>query len=349
MSSEFRQFDDHGLPIPQRYVDQRPEDDEAPRKARFSQRSKRIVLAVLVLGVIVPIVFGPKIVQTVREGLASGYQNRAQQKLAGRDYQGAISDLNQAIAWNPEGWMHYETRSLARARANDLAGSLDDLTKTIDVFNDAWNNGNHRRRRGIERSAQLASFYSQRSWINVRLGNRNAAIDDATQAIDWRDSPESFNTRAYARAVLKVDLEEGLKDVDTAIKSADSRRRDLFNQFPMGRDPAIVNVILDQQSANYLDTRGYLLMQLDRNDEALKDLNQAISLVEKSHQTLAQRPDLFGRGEFDDLAEDRTDESLAVMYHHRGEIYQKMDNDEQADKDIKRAELLGYNRESGVF
>jgi tetratricopeptide (TPR) repeat protein len=349
MSSEFRQFDDHGLPIPQRYVDMRPEDDEAPRKARFSQRSKRIVLVVLILGVVLPLVFGPKIVHAVREAFANGFQSRAEQKIGRRDYQGAIDDLNQAIAWNPSGWNHYEVRSLARARSNDLNGSLEDLTKTIDIFNDAWNDGNHLRRRGMERSAQLASFYSQRCWINVRLGNRDAAIDDANRAIDLRGSAENFNTRAYARAVLKVDLKEGLKDVDTAIKAAGERRDNLFNQFPVGRDPTIANVIWDQQSANFLDTRGYLLMLLDRNDEALKDLNQAISLVEKCHKTVAERPDLFGRGEFDDVADERTDESLAVMYHHRGEVHAKMEHSELSDKDIKRAELLGYNRDSGVF
>jgi tetratricopeptide (TPR) repeat protein len=350
MSSEFRQFDEHGLPIPQRYVDMRPEDDEPPRKARFSQRSKRIVLVVLILGVVIPLVVGPKIIHVVRESFADGYQNRAKQKIARHDFEGAIEDVNQAIAWNPSGWEYYQDRSIARAGKNDLAGSLEDLTKTIDVFNDAWNSGNHRRRRDMDRSGVLGSIYSRRSWMNVRLGNRDAAIDDANQAINLRDSPENLNTRAYARAVLKVDLEEGLKDVDRAIRDAGTRRERLSLQLPTARDQTIAQVIWDQQMANFLDTRGYLLCKLERNDDALKELNRAIALVEKSHKFIDDHPETFGRqGDLEELSDEATDESLAVMYHHRGEIREQMNQPELAEKDIKRAELLGYDPEKGIF
>ena len=37
------------------------------------------------------------------------------------------------------------------------------------------------------------------------------------------------------------------------------------------------------------------------------------------------------------------------MYHHRGEIYQKLGQSEKAETDIRRAENLGYDPAHGVF
>ena len=61
MPSEFRQYDEHGFPMAPRFEELTRHDDEPPRRPGFSVRTKRIVVVGLIIGVIVPIVFGPRL------------------------------------------------------------------------------------------------------------------------------------------------------------------------------------------------------------------------------------------------------------------------------------------------
>jgi hypothetical protein len=95
-----------------------------------------------------------------------------------------------------------------------------------------------------------------------------------------------------------------------------------------------------------LDTRGYLLHLLDRNDEALKDLSKAIQLT--------TRPGFGGGQAFNNPRElDQSlrsqKQALAVMYHHRGLVYEKLSQAEKAAEDIKHGDEFGYDPERGVF
>ena len=70
------------------------------------------------------------------------------------------------------------------------------------------------------------------------------------------------------------------------------------------------------------------------------------------------KPDLIPLKDMDravDLAESRFNaskearESMAVIYHHRGLVFEKLGNQRQADEDFERAEKFGYDPENGVF
>jgi hypothetical protein len=155
MAFESRQFDEHGLPIPQKFVDQRPTDDDAPQRPKVSLRTKRLVVLGLLVAVIVPIVFLPRIISVGRETLARWLSTRAQQKYAGRDFRGALEDLDQAIAWNPDAWDSYRLRAAVRLRMSDqdgnpngLNGCLADFTKTIEIL-EAPPDAAQRRRRTL--------------------------------------------------------------------------------------------------------------------------------------------------------------------------------------------------------
>src|SRR5262249_20618599 len=159
----------------------------------------------------------------------------------------------------------------------------------------------------------LAEVYSRRSWAYVRLGRAREAIDDATQAVQLAHSAETLNTRAYARAVLNTELKEGLDDIDRAL-----------SEIP--------------NNAAFLDTRGYVLHKLGRDEQALVDMDQAIAQSERER-----------RSSLDRAAQEEFNHNLAVMYHHRGEIYQKLGQDDKAEVDLRRGETLGYDPAHGVF
>jgi tetratricopeptide (TPR) repeat protein len=153
------------------------------------------------------------------------------------------------------------------------------------------------------------------------LKNYAAAISDATSAIELagREIPTFLNQRAYIRALAnlnKQDLEAGLRDVERAIE--------------LSRD--------NRENAAFIDTRGYLLYRLGRHDEALKDMERAIELM------LSARDSAFLPSDFK-----RFKESMAVMFYHRGVIYEALGRHEEAAVDLLEADRLGYDPDAGVL
>src|SRR5262249_20077821 len=139
-----------------------------------------------------------------------------------------------------------------------------------------------------------------------------------------QDNPEPYNERAYVRAVAGVELKDALDDVQRAIELA-------------GRPVAA-----------YLDTRGYLYHLLNRQDEALQDLDQAITLAE-AEGPWGLQPRGFRRAGASELEMRRYRENLSVLYHHRGQVHQSLGKEELSTRDFERGKELGYNPAAGVF
>ncbi len=92
MATEFRQFDEHGFPLPPRFDDLKFRDDEAaPRRRTISLKTKRFVLLVVFLGILLPVIFGPEILTAGKEGFAHWLSSRAEQK---------YWDGNYAVRWS---------------------------------------------------------------------------------------------------------------------------------------------------------------------------------------------------------------------------------------------------------
>jgi len=346
MAADFRQFDQHGFPIPPRYSDLTYQDQDQPARPRPSLRARRLVILGILLGVVLPIVFGPRLLAMARDLLAQWLATRAQQRLMEGDREGALADFNRAIDWNPNAWALYLQRANLRRELSDLPGSLDDLNSAIDRNPRAWAAfllraevrqkmdkldeslvdyteaiGMLDRKHELVRwqaqirgrSEMLAEAHAGRSWAYVRLGRARDAINDATQAVQLAPSAATLNIRAYARAVLNTELNEGLADIERALASR-------------------------PDDAAFLDTRGYLLHRLERYAEALPVMDLAITRSEHSDRT-----------NLDQAAQLELDHSLAVMYHHRGEIYEKLGQKDRAEADLRRGENLGYDPARGVF
>jgi tetratricopeptide (TPR) repeat protein len=308
MPSEFRQFDEHGFPVAPRF-EAIVQPDEPVRQPKLSVRAKRLILIGLVVGVVVPVVFGTQLLSFGRDLLAQWHSSRAQKKFQDHDLSGAVAELSCAIEWSPDDIYLRCRRAAWRAEQQDLTGSIADWSDAIRMVESAIKLPLAQQQFIEMNRDSLASLYAQRGWVYVRLRQTQQALDDANKAVELSPSSENLNSRAYSRAILNVELEEGLKDIKKALEEAG------------GNDPEL------------LDTKGYLLHLLNRNDEALKDLERAIETLNR----------------FEPLPRATIMRSLAVMYHHRGLIYQALGQNKEAQHDLKLGDQWGYNPANGVL
>src|SRR5262249_22054259 len=146
---------------------------------------------VIFVGIIVPVVFGPQILRAAREGLAHWLISRAEQKYWEGNYAGAIADANWAIGWSPHSKELYFLRAQCREKIDDLNGSLADWNESLGLTTS---------------SAELSLVHSCRSWVYVRLGRYQEAVDDASQAVKFSPTSGNLNTRAYVRALANTEL-----------------------------------------------------------------------------------------------------------------------------------------------
>ena len=320
MADDFRKFDDHGFPIPPRYEDLKFHDEDSPPRSKINMRAKRWLLMLLLAGIVVPIVFGPRILASGRRLVAEWLASQAWQKYYDGNFDSALADLNDAIEWDPTSRTLYWQRAICHEAMNELEGSLADWNKHLELLESS----RIRRRERFERTLEKVQAYSRRSWIHVRLGHRADALADASRSVDLLPNPVTWNARAYGRAILGVELEEGLADVENALRQS-------------------------VDAPSYLDTRGYLLHLLGRNEAALADMNRAILIVKQAKVVNFNQQ--IRRSDNREVIQQRqeTDESLAVMYHHRALIYKQLGREQEAEKDFSESKALGYDPAKGIL
>lgn len=242
--------------------------------------------------------------------IARWYHERAGTRYDNDDLHGAVADMDRALSWKPDDVEFYYDRARYREETNDLEGSLDDYDQVIKMRPNA------------------AAAYSGRSTVYQRLERHREAIDDVTRAIKLsaKTNHTLLNHRAYTRAIANMELDEALADIQQAI--------DL-----LGRDEAA-----------YLDTRGYIYYLLDRQEEALKDMDLAVQLAvmdrKQELQTAAARRQ---NRRFLARRERLHNESEAVMIYHRGLVHEKLGHTQQAEADKARGLQLGFNPAEGVY
>jgi tetratricopeptide (TPR) repeat protein len=303
-----RRYDEHGLPIPPTF------DDDAPTTATSltarRRRAVRALLALFAVGALGVVLLQTSLRERANKLISSWLLNRAMEKYLADDLPGALAELDRAVAWSPDSPDVFALRADVRLAANDLPGSLADCNKLIGL------------------APKFAPAYVRRGYVYQRLERHREAIDDATRSIElssiW-NAAEALNGRAYIRALAGMELEQGLEDVEKALR-------------------------LHENEPAYLDTRGYLRYLLGRYQPALADMDLAIDLSETrkaNHLRMIERrrvpPQAVG------LLLRHTKENLAVMYHHRGQIHEKLGNSGKAQADLRLGDELGYNPATGVY
>lgn len=244
-------------------------------------------------------------------GTAHWAATRAHASYSSGNLEQALHWMDQAVERNPEDPAWRFERAVMRLEVHDLEGALEDLNRVIEL------------------SPSFATAYSFRATVHQRLGDHDAAIADYSSAADLRPEWDatSWNNLAYSRAIAGRDLEQALVEVQRALDRADAEERYMF-----------------------LDTRGYIYYKLDQLQDALTDLDEAVRLGEEHRQLVAetlddQVPQNPRRGQI----ETQLEEQLSVIYHHRGQVNERLGRQAQAGFDFRRADDLGYDPERGVY
>jgi len=286
-----------------------PQPSDPPQKP--SGRRGRWVLLALLLLVAVALVVESPLMSAGRRAIGNFYLQRAQQQHLNGDLPAALAEIDAALGYFHDEPGVYELRGRWRLEAKDFEGSLADFTQAIEM------------------DGKWSQSFLDRSLVYQRMGRQREALDDLNQAVKYRTArdPLPFNARAYGRALAGVELEGALEDVEQAI---------LFDT--AGNNPA------------FLDTRGYIHYLLGHYEQALQDLNQAIKHAEAEQKQVEKLGAQPGRDQrLLARAIKYCHETLAVLYHHRGQIHEKLGDSVQAKSDLKRGDQLGYNPAEGVF
>ncbi len=159
---------------------------------------------------------------------------QAGQKYEQGDDQGAIADLNQAIALNPNYVYGYYNRGLAKGNLGDYPGAIADFDRSLELDTnlvEAYNNrGNAKSNlgdysgaiadfdRSLELDTNLVEAYNNRGNAKSNLGDLAGAIADYSAAINLNPNLASaYYNRGLARSDLG-EKEPAIKDYTEAIR-----------------------------------------------------------------------------------------------------------------------------------
>jgi tetratricopeptide (TPR) repeat protein len=129
---------------------------------------------------------------------ASKYNDNGLAKYKANDFNGAIEEFNKAIDINPTGQIYFN-RGYAKSEIGDYKGAVQDYDKTIEF------------------KYRLVEVYFERGYNKDQLTNYEGAIQDYTNAIEIKkDYVDAYNNRAYVK-LKKKDYEAAITDFDKAI------------------------------------------------------------------------------------------------------------------------------------
>ncbi len=309
-------------------------EPQSPREKRSrAGRLTRWKWAFLLL--LPAILFGPQLYDLACDYVAGLQLQRAGRELQAGDLERAARSIDRAIQWEPPAYQHWwacALRAEIREKMQNLAGAKDDCDEALKLL------ANDKNARlfpyPLAEVYMLRAWVKERAWIKDRLGDPRDALNDAKTAIDLcpaddqRVLPGMLNSRAYICALSGLELERGLSDIDRALTNRQ-----------------------DGDDSEMIDTRAYLLFKLGKAGEALTDMEKAIAPQEQAlRMATAQFVGAGGNGRRSlRYLVDEVKHNLAVMYHHRGEIYEKLGKKDESQADLRRAQEFGYDPANGVM
>ena len=173
-------------------------DEEPPRRPGFSVRTKRIVVVGLIIGVIIPIVFGPRLMSFGRELVVAVVQQPAQKKFWDHDmrrrrsgtelrHRSGARTILSCVGSAPYG---VPIRTICRAALKITRSAFGWQNR---LRNCRWPNG----KSSISRAAWYQCCMPIAAGYTCGWANREA-LDDVNKAVELHPSAENLNTRAYA-------------------------------------------------------------------------------------------------------------------------------------------------------
>jgi tetratricopeptide (TPR) repeat protein len=294
----------------------KPSAAEEPRPLPpWRSRRFRLTLALVLTAVLV----GLMIRSQVPHLGAAWHRYSAKQYIAQEKYDEAVRECDRALAWLPsEAPDLYELRAEIQFKRGDLEAALKDYNKLQEL------------------NPNYPEVYERRGFVYQLLGQHDKAVEDAKKLKDWlgEDDPKGFNQLAYTRAVANQDLDAALADIERALKL-------------LGRegDEKVAGSTKPDTSkewswASYIDTRGFIYYRQGKYQEALVDFDQAIAAITRAGQAELERHSDRAKQA---LIKKGSDETLGIMYQHRGLVYEKLGDAAKAQADKEKAKDLGYD------
>jgi len=316
--SEVR-LDALGFPIPQTFDNLArggavlPETADNVSTTRVPRRSGRGTFAIRAFLVMVAIGAGvmalvrAELGEPLSRAIAEWLASHAGTKQAEDDLDGALRDLDRAIAWSDKSPTIFALRGQVRLEKGDLVGSLADFNKLVSM---------------VPHSSRA---YELRSASLQRLKRHQDAVRDLSQAVEMRHrDPHLLNARAYTRAIGGMELEQGLEDIELAIRLEgenphylDTRGYLLFllgehNRALADLDQAVAQAEQDDRSGFMLAGHAHRSRMLAR-EKRLREQNLAVIYHHRGqvHEEMGH----------DELAQSDLRRSAALGYNPEAGVY----------------------------
>jgi tetratricopeptide (TPR) repeat protein len=205
--------------------------------------------------------------------------------------------------------------------------------------------------RAVELAKDNVVALRMRGTLLLNAGHFQRAIEDLKKV--ERDSRRSghpprdqiLNELAYAQALAKVDLEDALSHANRAVEILS--------------DPKAVRewgrAAIAYKLGQTLDTRGFLLHLLGRNEQALEDMDKALTNLQDARREQGKEPDILDevrKTENPKASKELTTDARnsAVMHYHRSLVLSALGRDDDAKKDWEVArELAGKEPDETLF
>jgi tetratricopeptide (TPR) repeat protein len=306
---------------------------------------------------------------------AAGYYSAGVDKYHEEDYQGALKDLDRALALNPQHICAYNTRALVKEKLNNIPGAIADYDRAIALGDEHVEYAYANRARlkaekfndlqgaltDYNKSIALAPMaynYLKRGDLKAnQLNDIDGALQDYTLAIEF--DPEyyyAYVNRAELKADRLNDFKDAIADYDRAIAIAPeiasyytARARIKVNSQDLPAALADMNKAIDlDRNDAYYRARGYIYRKLNYWQAALVDYNTAIELNSFDDYSYSARG-LLKAEQLNDLAGGKADVERAIAiapksagaYTSRGYFKVSYLNDDLgAIKDLDRATEL---------
>lgn len=198
------------------------------------------------------------------------------------NFAGAIERFNASLDINPDYLIALNTRAFVKAELDDLEGAINDMRHYLERvpqdisklpqfaswLRDAqqYDEAITAVTRAITAEPTEYNYFLVRADIYEENGDLELALSDHDQAVKLsKKSATALNNRCWFRVMNNIELEKALKDCNQAIKT-------------------------DPDNINAYDSRGYVHLRLNDQQNALADFNSALAI----------EPDLaaslYGRG-----------------------------------------------------
>ena len=254
--------------------------------------------------------------------------------------------------WGPQERARWQQAAAEEQRLDgDLDGAIDSLDEAVTRFPDQealyfkraeWlmDKGDYDRaledcQRGIELAPHNTDGYRIRSQILQHLARFEEAVADMEKLLEFSergwgfDRASALNGVAYSRALANTNVEQALDEVEEALS--------LYREF----------------NGPMLDTRGFIHYLLGDLEKARADLDQAVMLIERENESLAQQLSGDQLGVIDrrdsQLVFQRHSQGVAVIRYHRSLILDSLGETEKAEEDRQRVVELGYEPGTDLF